>query len=150
MRKLIANPSSRPSGARAAGGGATPPESGRRTCAATWPSADEAGLLALLAKRGGRLGGLTGQTLLRSLGWDGSVLSQDVLLCLREAGLDIAADVKSKSGLAKAQAQFNAWAAETGLPYVHLSRICAMSIGDNDPARELAEMGLGRAGGSLA
>jgi 3-methyladenine DNA glycosylase Tag len=117
---------------------------------AAWPSADEAGLLLLLAKRGGRLGGLTGQMLLRSLGWDGFVLSQDVVLCLRDAGLDIAADVKSKSDLAKVQAQFNAWAAETGLPYVHLSRICAMSIGDNYAARERAETGLGRAGGSEA
>jgi 3-methyladenine DNA glycosylase Tag len=117
---------------------------------AAWPSADEAGLLVLLAKRGGRLGGLTGQMLLRSLGWDGYVLSQDVVLCLRDAGLAIAADVKSKSDLAKVQAQFNAWAEETGLPYVHLSRICAMSIGDNHAARDLAEMGLGRAGGSEA
>jgi hypothetical protein len=29
------------------------------------------------------------------------------------------------------QAQFNAWAKETGLPYAHLSRICALSIGEN-------------------
>ena len=72
-----------------------------------------------------------------SLGWDGFVLSQDVVLCLRDAGLDIAADVKSKSDLAKVQAQFNAWAAETGLPYVHLSRICAMSIGENHPPERL-------------
>jgi hypothetical protein len=32
------------------------------------------------------------------------------------------------------QAQFNAWATETGLAYVHLSRICAMSIGENHTA----------------
>jgi len=115
---------------------------------AAWPSADEAGLIALLAKRGGRLGGLAGQMLLRSLGWDGYVLSQDVVACLRDAGLDLADNVASKSDLAKVQAQFNAWAKETGLPYVHLSRICAMSIGENYPARDLAEMGLGRAGGS--
>jgi hypothetical protein len=38
--------------------------------------------------------------------------------------------------LAAVQAQFNAWAAETGLPYAHLSRICAMSIGENyEPSR---------------
>jgi hypothetical protein len=29
------------------------------------------------------------------------------------------------------QAQFNAWARETGLPYAHLSRICALSIGED-------------------
>ena len=27
--------------------------------------------------------------------------------------------------------QFNVWAKETGLPYRHLSLICAMSIGEN-------------------
>ena len=51
------------------------------------------------------------------------------------ARIDIAAEVKSKGDLAKVQAQFNAWAEETGLPYVHLSRICAMSIGENHGPR---------------
>ena len=98
---------------------------------AKWPSSDQAGLLDLLAKRGSRLGGNTGQMLLRFLGWDGFVTSKDVVACLREAGLDIAEEVKSKGDLAKVQAQFNAWANETGLSYVHLSRICALSVGEN-------------------
>jgi len=98
---------------------------------ASWPSSDEIGLLNLLNKRGSRLGGNTGQMFLRFVGWDGFVTSQDVVACLRDAGLDIAAEVKSKGDLAKVQAQFNAWAEETGLPYVHLSRICALSIGEN-------------------
>ena len=101
---------------------------------AKWPSSDQIGLLNLVAKRGSRLGGNTGQMLLRFLGWDGFVTSQDVVACLRDAGLDIPAEVTSKGDLAKVQAQFNAWAAETGLPYVHLSRICAMSIGENHEA----------------
>jgi 3-methyladenine DNA glycosylase Tag len=104
---------------------------------AKWPSADEVGLLDLLAKRGSRLGGNTGQMLLRFLGWDGFVASKDVVACLRDAGLDIADEVKSKKDLAKVQAQFNAWASETGLPYLHLSRICAMSIGENYEPREI-------------
>jgi len=98
-----------------------------------WPSSDEVGLLDLLAKRGSRLGGNSGQMFLRFIGWDGFVTSQDVVECLRDAGLDIAAEVKSKGDLTKVQAQFNVWAKETGLPYVHLSRICAMSIGENHP-----------------
>jgi 3-methyladenine DNA glycosylase Tag len=98
---------------------------------AAWPSSDEIGLLNLLSKRGSRLGGNTGQMLLRFIGWDGFVTSQDVVACLRDAGLDIGTEVKSKGDLAKVQAQFNAWAEATGLPYVHLSRICAMSIGEN-------------------
>jgi 3-methyladenine DNA glycosylase Tag len=101
---------------------------------AKWPSSDQIGLLNLLAKRGSRLGGNTGQMLLRFLGWDGFVTSPDVVACMRDAGLDIAAEVTSKGDLAKVQAQFNAWAEETGLPYVHLSRICAMSIGENHAA----------------
>jgi 3-methyladenine DNA glycosylase Tag len=102
---------------------------------ARWPSSDEIGLLNLLNKRGSRLGGNTGQMFLRFIGWDGFVTSQDVVACLRDAGLDIAQEVKSKGDLAKVQAQFNAWAEETGLPYVHLSRICAMSIGENHASR---------------
>jgi 3-methyladenine DNA glycosylase Tag len=98
---------------------------------ASWPSSDEIGLLDLLAKRGNRLGGNTGQMLLRFLGFDGFVTSKDVVACLREAGLDIAEEAKSKGDLAKIQAQFNTWANETGLPYTHLSRICALSIGES-------------------
>jgi len=105
---------------------------------AKWPSSDEVGLLELLAKRGNRLGGNTGQMLLRFLGWDGFVTSRDVVACLRDAGLDIAEAVTSKRDLAKVQAQFNAWHEETGLPYVQLSRICAMSIGENYSADKLA------------
>ncbi len=99
-----------------------------------WPASDEIGLLELLAKRGSRLGGNTGQMLLRFLGYDGFVTSKDVVACLRDVGLDIGEEVKSKRDLAKVQTQFNAWAEETGLPFVHLSRICAMSIGDTSEA----------------
>jgi hypothetical protein len=84
-----------------------------------------------LAKRGRRLGGNSGQMLLRFLGYDAFVATKDVAACLRDAGLDIAAAPTSKSDLAKIQEQFNAWAKETGLPYRHLSVICAMSIGEN-------------------
>jgi len=78
--------------------------------------------------------------MLRFLGWDGFVTSRDVVLCLRDAGLDIAETVTSKRDLAKVQAQFNAWAEESGLPYVQISRICAMSIGENYAAEKLASM----------
>ncbi|WMT74358.1 DNA-3-methyladenine glycosylase I [Bradyrhizobium sp. Ash2021] len=105
---------------------------------AKWPASDEIGLLSLLAKRGSRLGGNTGQMLLRFLGWDGFVTSRDVVACLRDAGLDVAETVTSKRDLAKVQAQFNAWAEETGLPYTQMSRICAMSIGENYSNETLA------------
>jgi len=98
---------------------------------AAWPSTDQIGLLGLLARRGDRLGGMTGQLLLRCVGWDGFVTSKDVVACLRDAGLDIAPEVTSKADFAKVQTRFNAWAEETGLSRVHLSRICALSIGEN-------------------
>jgi len=61
-----------------------------------------------------------------------------VVACLRDAGLDVAEVITSKRDLSKVQAQFNAWAEETNLPFVHLSRICAMSIGENYPTDKLA------------
>ena len=108
---------------------------------AQWPPSDEVGLLEMLSKRGDRLGGRSGQMLLRFLGYDAFMTSDDVVACLRDAGLEIAANVTSKRDLAKVQAQFNVWAKETGLSYTQLSRICALSIGENYDARQLAERG---------
>ena len=98
---------------------------------AGWPPSDEVGLLELLSKRGSRLGGNTGQMLLRFLGYDAFVTSKDVVGCLREAGLDVAEAPTSKRDLMRIQEQFNAWAKETGLSYAQLSRISAFSIGEN-------------------
>jgi 3-methyladenine DNA glycosylase Tag len=114
---------------------------------AEWPSSDQVGLMDLLARRGSRLGGATGQMFLRFIGWDGFVLSHDVVACLRETGLDIAEEPKGKGDLAKVQARFNAWAEETGLPHLLLSRICAMSAGTNyEPERLMQYMAGGEAG----
>ena len=96
-----------------------------------WPPSNEVALLEVLAKRGSRLGGNSGQMLLRFLGYDAFVATKDVAACLRLAGLDIATAPTSKRDLLQIQEQFNAWAKETGLPYRHLSLICAMSIGEN-------------------
>ena len=99
-----------------------------------WPADDQIGLTAYLARHGSRLGGNTGAVLLRMLGWDAFVLWSDVVAALRDAGLDIAANPTSKKDQARAQAQINAWAAENGLPRAHVSRILAMSIGENRAA----------------
>ena len=106
---------------------------------ANWPATDQTGLLDLLAKRGKRLGGNTGQYFLRFVGRDCWIVSNDVAACLRDAGLDIAEKPSSKGDLKKIEAQFNAWAEETGLPLTHLSRICAMSAGENYDAETLRE-----------
>jgi 3-methyladenine DNA glycosylase Tag len=104
---------------------------------AQWPVSDQVGLLDLLGKRGARLGGRSGQYFLRFIGKDCFVTSADAVACLRDAGLDISESPTSKKDLKKIQDQFNAWAEETGLPLTHLSRICAMSIGENYAAEAL-------------
>jgi 3-methyladenine DNA glycosylase Tag len=104
---------------------------------AGWPADDQVGLLEVLSKRGSRLGGATGQYLLRWLGWDAWIVSNDFAAALRDAGLEIAENPTSKRDMAAIQKQLNAWHAETGLPYVHLSRILAMSIGVNRSAEDL-------------
>jgi 3-methyladenine DNA glycosylase Tag len=108
---------------------------------AQWPVDEQAGLLDVLAKRGARLGGHTGQYFLRFIGKDCFVTSTDVVACLREAGLDISEKPSSKKDLRKIQEQFNVWARETGLSYTHLSRICAMSIGETYDTQTLQRMG---------
>jgi 3-methyladenine DNA glycosylase Tag len=104
---------------------------------ADWPADDQVGLVAFLGKHGSRLGGVTGQYLLRWLGWDAFILSGDMVLALRDAGLDIAETPSSKKDLAAIQAQINAWQEESGLPRAHISRILSLSIGQNRPAAEL-------------
>lgn len=108
---------------------------------AAWPPTDQIGLWDLLAKRGSRLGGNTGRYFLRFIGYDGFMITRDISAALRDAGLEIAEIPTSKRDLAKVQAQFNKWAAETDLPYTHLSRICAFSIGENYSAETLASYG---------
>ncbi|MDC0661441.1 DNA-3-methyladenine glycosylase I [Marinobacter sp. SS21] len=94
-----------------------------------WPSDDEVGLLQYLKKHGARLGGNTAQYFLRWVGWDGFILSQDVVAGLRrEQRLD--ASPTSQKALSQAQQAFNEWHLETGLPYSHLSRILSYSVGD--------------------
>ena len=106
---------------------------------ASWPADDQVGLMEVLTKRGSRLGGYSGQYFLRFIGWDAFVLSGDVLLCLKDSGVPIGSGT-SKKDLAAAQSQFNAWKEESGLPITHISRICALSIGENYPVERLKKV----------
>ena len=98
---------------------------------ADWPVEDQIGLMAYLKKHGSRLGGQSALWFLRRVGKDCFIPARDVVVLLRSIGLDIAENPTSKRDLAKIQAQFNEWHTETGLPYSHLSRIAACSVGDN-------------------
>ena len=66
-----------------------------------------------------------------------------MVACLRDAGLDIAESPTSKKDMKKIQDQLNAWAKESGLPLMHISRICAMSIGENYDTETLMRRGGG-------
>ena len=93
-----------------------------------WPEDDLVGLFTLLKKRGARLGGMSGQRVLRTLGKDTFVMTGDVVKCLRRAGLDITDNPNTQREMKLVQAAFNTWREESGLPYSHLSRIGAMSV----------------------
>lgn len=93
-----------------------------------WPSEDLTALFAYMKKHGSRLGGMTGQRVLRNMGRDTYVITGDVTRCLQRAGADISDNPGSKRELSRIQTTFNEWQQESGLPYSHLSRICACSL----------------------
>ena len=93
-----------------------------------WPADDLIGLFTLLKKRGSRLGGMTGQRILRNMGKDTFIITGDVARCLQRAGLDICDNPTSQRELRLVQQAFNHWHAESDLPYSHISRICALSV----------------------
>lgn len=94
----------------------------------SWPSDDQVGLLLWLKRNGARLGGNTAQYFLRRIGWDGFILSPDVIAGLRREEL-LDATSGSRKALVQAQQAFTDWHRETGLPYSHLSRILSFSVG---------------------
>ena len=98
---------------------------------ANWPHEDYLGLCQHLKKYGSRLGGMSGPRMLRYMGIDAYMLTGDVTMCLRDAGLDIAETPTSLRDQKKIQALFNHWHQQTGHSFTRLSRICACSIGSN-------------------
>jgi hypothetical protein len=81
-----------------------------------------------MKKRGARLGGMTGQRVLRNMGKDTFVTTGDVVRCLQRAGVDLSEAPASKRELSLIQDAFNHWQKESGLPFSHISRIAALSI----------------------
>ena len=95
---------------------------------ADWPEDDIVGLLLYLKKHGSRLGGHTGQYFLRFVGKDTFMFSKDVVTVLVAEGI-VDKEPTSQRALRATQEAFNHWREETGLPYSHLSRIMAASVG---------------------
>lgn len=98
------------------------------TFLADWPVDDQIGLQDFLGKKGSRLGGMTGQYVLRFSGWDAFILSGDVVAALIREGV-IDKTPTSKKAKAAVQDAFNHWRAESGQPQALISRTLAMSIG---------------------
>lgn len=94
---------------------------------ARWPAEDYVGLMTLLKKRASHLGGTSAQYFLRTMGVDGFVLSKDVVRALIREGVVEKAPT-SQRDLAKVQAAFDRWRAESGRPMGAISRTLACSI----------------------
>lgn len=97
---------------------------------AQWPTSNAVELFKLLKKRGARLGGNTGQRVLRLAGIDSFILSPDVLQALRQADIGFYGSATSMKDMQLIQSAFNAWHKQTQLPYTHISKILSFSVGD--------------------
>ncbi len=93
-----------------------------------WPSSDYVGLLAMLKKRGSRLGGNTGQYFLRFMNRDGFILSSDVVGRLIAEGV-VQKPPTSMKAMAAVQNAFNEWSDQSGRSLKEVSRVLAMSVG---------------------
>lgn len=98
------------------------------TAFADWPSDDFVGLLALLKKRGSRLGGMTAQYCLRFMGCDSFILSRDVTARLIAEGV-VDKTPGSQKSMRAVQDAFNIWTEQSGRSLKEVSRVLAMSIG---------------------
>ena len=94
---------------------------------AHWPDDDYVGLLEFLAKRGARLGGGTGQRVMRQMGKDSFILSPDAAARLIEEGV-VDKPPTSKREMIAVQEAFNVWRSQSDRSLTEISRILAMSI----------------------
>jgi len=94
---------------------------------ANWPASDFVGLMELLNKRGSRLGKLTCQYFLRTIGKDGYIYSRDVIAALINAGV-IEKQPTTKAAFQDIQDAFNEWSEQSGFGLAQISRVLGMSI----------------------
>ncbi|WP_320824277.1 DNA-3-methyladenine glycosylase I [Reinekea sp.] len=95
---------------------------------AQWPGDEIVGLWQLLKKRGAFLGGDGGARVLRMLGKDTFVLSNDVVRVLVNHAV-VSAKPTGLRDLNRVQAFFNTLHDQSGLPLSAISTVLAMSIG---------------------
>lgn len=94
---------------------------------ADWPVQDIVGLWRQLAKRGNQLGGLSAPRLLRMVGKDSFVPTEDVVAALKAQGIIDKAPTSQKD-LATVQAAFNEWQQQSGWPLCQLSVMLAHTV----------------------
>jgi len=94
---------------------------------ADWPSSDIVGLWKYLAKHGSQLGGLSAPRLLRMIGKDTFIPTDDLVAALKAQGIVDKAPTSQKD-LAAVQASFNQWQAESGRPLCQLSVMLAHTV----------------------
>ena len=95
---------------------------------ASWPLERYMELCAELKTRGSRLGGATGQRMMRRLGVDALILTPTVVKALIEAGV-IASEPTSKKALSLIQDALTAWHEESRRGLTQMSQILAFSVG---------------------
>lgn len=94
---------------------------------ADWPVTDIVGLWKYLAKHGSQLGGLSAPRLLRMIGKDTFIPTDDMVAALKAQGIIDKAPTSLKE-LAAVQAAFNQWRAESGRPLCQLSVMLAHTV----------------------
>lgn len=96
---------------------------------AGWPGDDQLGLMAVLDKKGARLGGATAQYFLRFSGWDAWIASPDVCRALMREGRLDKPEAKTKGALKTVQQAVNDCHEDSGQPRAVISRLLALSVG---------------------
>jgi 3-methyladenine DNA glycosylase Tag len=94
---------------------------------ADWPVSDIVGLWKYLAKHGSQLGGLSAPRLLRMVGKDTFVPSDDMVAALKAQKIIDKAPTSLKE-LAAVQAAFNQWQEQSGRPLCQLSVMLAHTV----------------------
>ena len=94
---------------------------------ADWPATDIVGLWKYLARHGNQLGGLSAPRLLRMVGKDTFIPTDDMVAALKAQDIIDKAPTSQKD-LAQVQAAFNQWHAESGRPLCQLSVMLAHTV----------------------
>lgn len=94
---------------------------------ADWPSTDIVGLWKYLAKHGSQLGGLSAPRLLRMIGKDTFIPTDDMVAALKAQGIVDKAPTSLKE-LAVVQTAFNGWQEQSGRPLCQLSVMLAHTV----------------------